>query len=79
MTWGIPFGVVVARLYHVISDWQLYFGPDAPHRPMDAIISIRSCFGGPTDLPWGLEIEAGRPGTVPGVTTYHPTFLYESL
>ncbi|MFC4056700.1 prolipoprotein diacylglyceryl transferase [Planomonospora corallina] len=137
-TWGIPFGIVGARLYHVITDWQLYFGPDAPHRPIDAILIWsdsgpgwrglgvwgavalggvgvwiacrrrgialsavadtvapavalgqavgRWCnyfnqelFGGPTDLPWGLEIEAGRPGTVPGVTTYHPTFLYESL
>ncbi|MEU4829430.1 prolipoprotein diacylglyceryl transferase [Streptosporangium sp. NPDC023615] len=137
-TWGIPFGLVGARLYHVITDWQLYFGADAPHRPIDAILiwsdsgpgwrglSIwgavalggvgvwiacrrrgialsavadtvapavavgqaigRWCnyfnqelFGGPTDLPWGLEIDAGRPGTVPGVATYHPTFLYESL
>jgi len=38
-------------------------------------------FGGPTTLPWALEvsdetaIEAGYP---PG-TTFHPTFLYESL
>ncbi|GAA3126250.1 hypothetical protein GCM10017600_48230 [Streptosporangium carneum] len=137
-TWGIPFGIVGARLYHVITDWQLYFGPDAPHRPIDAILvwgdsgpgwrglSVwgavalggvgvwiacrrrgialsavadtvapavaigqaigRWCnyfnqelFGGPTDLPWGLVIEAGRPGTVAGVATYHPTFLYESL
>ncbi|GGL29105.1 prolipoprotein diacylglyceryl transferase [Planomonospora parontospora] len=138
VTWGLPFGIVGARLYHVITDWQLYFGPDAPHRPIDAIlvwsesgpgwrglgvwggialggvgvwiacrrrgISVsavadtaapavaigqavgRWCnyfnqelFGGPTNLPWGLVIDAGRPGTVPGVTTYHPTFLYESL
>ncbi|MFI0418805.1 prolipoprotein diacylglyceryl transferase [Spongiactinospora sp. 9N601] len=136
--WGVPFGIVGGRLYHVITDWQLYFGPDAPNRPIDAILIwsesgpgwrglgiwgavalgavgvwiacrrrgitvsevadtvapavalgqaiARWCnyfnqelFGGPTDLPWGLEIEAGRPGTVPGVTTYHPTFLYESL
>jgi len=38
-------------------------------------------FGGPTNLPWGVEIkpelaaEAGHPG----VSTFHPTFLYESL
>ena len=39
-------------------------------------------FGSPTDLPWALEVErralpidAGYP---PG-TTFHPTFLYESL
>jgi prolipoprotein diacylglyceryltransferase len=22
--WGVPFGVVGARLYHVITDWQLF-------------------------------------------------------
>ena len=26
--WAVPFGIVGGRLYHVISDWQLYFGPD---------------------------------------------------
>ncbi|WP_068923055.1 prolipoprotein diacylglyceryl transferase [Planobispora rosea] len=137
-TWGIPSGIIGARLYHVITDWQLYFGPDAPHRPIDAILiwgesgpgwrglSIwgavalggvgvwiacrrrgiavsavadavapaipvgqaiarwgnyfnQELFGSPTDLPWGLEIEAGRPGTVAGAATYHPAFLYESL
>ena len=24
--WAIPFGLVGGRLYHVITDWQLYFG-----------------------------------------------------
>lgn len=38
-------------------------------------------FGGPSNLPWAVEIkpqlaaEAGHPG----VSTFHPTFLYESL
>jgi prolipoprotein diacylglyceryl transferase len=36
-------------------------------------------FGGPTDLPGGLPIDADRPGTVAGQATYHPTFPYESL
>jgi prolipoprotein diacylglyceryl transferase len=37
-------------------------------------------FGGPTDLPWGLEISPGnRPRGYLDVTTFHPTFLYESL
>jgi len=36
-------------------------------------------FGRPTDLPWGLEIDPDRPGTVAGQDTYHPTFLYELL
>ncbi|MFG1752554.1 prolipoprotein diacylglyceryl transferase [Streptosporangium sandarakinum] len=130
--WAVPFGLVGGRLYHVITDWQLYFGPDAPNRPIDALfiwngglgiwgaialgalgvwfgcrrrgISLsavadtvapgiavaqgigrwgnyfnQELFGGPTDLPWGLEIDPDRPGTIPGVSTYHPTFLYESL
>ncbi|MEO3812869.1 prolipoprotein diacylglyceryl transferase [Sphaerisporangium sp. B11E5] len=130
--WAVPFGLVGGRLYHVITDWQLYFGPNAPNRPIDALyiwhgglgiwgaialgavgvwiacrrrgISLsavadavapgiavaqaigrwgnyfnQELFGGPTTLPWGLEIDPGRPGTVPGVSTYHPAFLYESL
>ena len=24
--WAVPFGLVGGRLYHVITDWQLYFG-----------------------------------------------------
>lgn len=24
--WAVPFGIVGGRLYHVMSDWQLYFG-----------------------------------------------------
>jgi prolipoprotein diacylglyceryl transferase len=37
-------------------------------------------FGGPTSLPWGLEIDlAHRPSEYLGVETFHPTFLYESL
>lgn len=37
-------------------------------------------FGGPTDLPWGLRIDAAHlpSGFDPG-TTFHPTFLYEML
>lgn len=39
-------------------------------------------FGGPTTLPWGLEIESGNPAFpigLPDGTLFHPTFLYESL
>ena len=37
-------------------------------------------FGEPTDLPWGLEIDfANRPDQFANETTFHPTFLYESL
>ncbi|MGI8645297.1 MAG: prolipoprotein diacylglyceryl transferase family protein, partial [Nocardioides sp.] len=24
--WGVPFGLVGGRLYHVLTDWELYFG-----------------------------------------------------
>ena len=24
--WAVPFGIVGGRLYHVITDWELYFG-----------------------------------------------------
>jgi len=38
-------------------------------------------FGGPSDLPWAVEIDADHAAAAghPGVETFHPTFLYESL
>ena len=37
-------------------------------------------FGGPTDRPWGLEIDPeNRPAEHLEAETFHPTFLYESL
>jgi prolipoprotein diacylglyceryl transferase len=37
-------------------------------------------FGGPTTLPWGLEVPlAKRPSAYRSFSTFHPTFLYESL
>ena len=37
-------------------------------------------FGGPTTLPWGLDIDlAHRPTDYLDESTFHPTFLYESL
>ena len=37
-------------------------------------------FGRPTDLPWGLQIDAAhRPVGYADVVTFHPTFLYEAL
>jgi prolipoprotein diacylglyceryl transferase len=37
-------------------------------------------YGRPTDLPWGLEIDAShRPDRFMDVATFHPTFLYEAL
>ena len=37
-------------------------------------------FGSPTNLPWGVSIApADRPAVFQNFTTFHPTFLYESL
>jgi len=39
-------------------------------------------FGGPTTLPWGLQIDPASPNFpagMPADTLFHPTFLYESL
>jgi prolipoprotein diacylglyceryl transferase len=37
-------------------------------------------FGGPTTLPWGLEIDpAHRPAAYAHYATFHPTFLYELI
>ncbi|MBI3686584.1 MAG: prolipoprotein diacylglyceryl transferase [Actinobacteria bacterium] len=128
--WAVVFGLVGGRLYHVLTDPELYFGPG--RHPIDAVkvwqgglgiwgaIALggvgawigchrrgirlapfadaaapgivlaqaigrwgnyfnQELFGRPTTLPWGLEIDPGRDGTVPGAEAYHPTFLYESL
>nr|WP_082535586.1 prolipoprotein diacylglyceryl transferase [Nonomuraea pusilla] len=127
---AVIFGLIGARLYHVITDWQTYFGPRAIKEPYQALfiweggLSIwgavalggvgmwlacrrrglslsavadtvapgiafgqaiarwgnwfnQELYGGPTTLPWGLEIDQAHGGE-PGVL-YHPTFLYESL
>lgn len=37
-------------------------------------------FGGPTTLPWGIQIDAAhRPAGYASYTTFHPTFLYELI
>jgi len=131
--WAVPLGLVGGRLYHVVTDYQLYFGEGRD--PVSALyvwngglgiwgaVSLgavgayigarragirvlpvmdvlapgvllgqavgrwgnwfnQELYGRPTDLPWGLEIDPDRwpPGQSfePG-TTFHPTFLYESL
>ncbi|GAA0923856.1 prolipoprotein diacylglyceryl transferase [Nonomuraea longicatena] len=34
---AVIFGLIGGRLYHVITDWQLYFGPNAPNEPIAAL------------------------------------------
>jgi prolipoprotein diacylglyceryl transferase len=137
--WGVPAGLVGARLYHVITDHDLYFGSGDHWNPVGALevwhgglgiwgaiaggivggmfgcrrMGIRfrpmldalapalllaqvigrfgnyfnqELYGGPTKLPWGLEISpANAPKNANGLprypesTVYHPTFLYEAI
>ncbi len=130
--WAVPFGIIGGRLYHVITDHQLYFGPNgagwmATLRIWDGGLGIwgavslgalgawiaarragvllppvadaiapgiaiaqamgrwgnyfnQELFGAPTDVPWALEIDAAhRPAGYEQFSTFHPTFLYESL
>jgi prolipoprotein diacylglyceryl transferase len=87
--WGVLAGgiiavVVLTRIHHydtlgimdaiapglvlaqAIGRWGNYFNQEL--------------FGGPTRLPWGLEISPSkRPGAYRQYATFHPTFLYESL
>ena len=56
-------GVLAAQ---VLGRWGNYFNQEL--------------FGGPTSLPWGLKVdERYRPDAYAADTTFHPTFLYESL
>jgi len=81
---GVLVGVLVARRMGI----RLSVGLDvvAPALPLAQAIGRlgnwfnQELFGGPTNLPWGLEIDpARRPAEYADVATFHPTFLYESL
>ncbi|WP_110205954.1 prolipoprotein diacylglyceryl transferase [Nocardioides daejeonensis] len=58
--WAVPFGIVGARLYHVLTDWQLYFGDGAPRRPVEALYIWQGGLG-----IWGA-IALGAVGAVIG-------------
>ncbi len=129
--WAIPFGLVGARIYHVATNPEFYFGDGKD--PIQALYvwegglgiwgaigfgalgAYLGCrysgvkftsyidavapgivlaqaigrwgnyfnqelFGKPTDRPWGLEIDPlNRPVGYEQYSTFHPTFLYESL
>ena len=68
--------------------WRLGVGLDAliPGIPLAQAIGRlgnwwnQELFGGPTSLPWGVQIDAkNRPLEYVTSTTFHPTFLYELL
>lgn len=86
---GMFLGIVVGAL--VIRSRQLPLSMTmwavAPALPLAQAIGRwgnwfnQELFGRPTDLPWGLEVDADKvasAGYPPG-TLFHPTFLYESL
>lgn len=126
--WSVLGGVIGARLYHVVTDWDLFrddlaripliwkgglgipgglvgglaagwyvvrrrsldvaavLTAVAPAIPLAQSIGRwgnwwnQELFGRATTLPWALEIsEANLPNAVAAGTTFHPTFLYESL
>jgi prolipoprotein diacylglyceryl transferase len=126
--WAVLAGVIGARLYHVLTDWERFeddlgeipkiwegglgipggilagalvgvwvarrrglgtsdvMACAAPAIPLAQAIGRwgnwfnQELFGRPTDLPWALEIDDEHlPAGYPSGTTFHPTFLYESL
>ena len=126
--WAVIAGVIGSRLYHVVTDWELFrhdlaripqiwhgglgipggilFGTvaamwagkrrgikpvdlltaGAPTLPLAQAIGRwgnwfnQELFGRPTTLPWGLKLSPEKvPVGYPINTTFHPTFLYESL
>ena len=130
--WAVPAGLIGARLYHVITDNELYRGANwyqafyiwngglgipgglipgvaagawvarkrgiriptgldvvAPSLALAQAIGRWGnyfnieLFGGPTTLPWGLQVRdsiaAAQPERFGPGLTYHPTFLYESV
>ncbi|MEU8363894.1 prolipoprotein diacylglyceryl transferase [Nonomuraea sp. NPDC048882] len=51
---GVIFGLIGARLYHVIVDWQTYFGPRAVKEPYQALFIWEGGLG-----IWGAVIMGG--------------------
>lgn len=89
---GIPGGLLAGVL---VAMWAIrrrglsvggVFNAAAPAIPLAQAIGRlgnwwnQELFGRPTDLPWALEIDDAKlPAGYPSGTTFHPTFLYESL
>ncbi|MEO7370416.1 MAG: prolipoprotein diacylglyceryl transferase, partial [Ilumatobacteraceae bacterium] len=126
--WAVIAGVIGSRLYHVVTDWELFqhdliripqiwrgglgipggilFGALAGvwafrRRGIAPAVGLSAAapslalaqsigrwgnwwnqelFGRATTLPWGLRIDDDKlPAGYASGTTFHPTFLYESL
>jgi prolipoprotein diacylglyceryl transferase len=81
---GVLGGLVVLRRRHV--DIPAFLDAAAPGLLVAQAIGRignwfnQELFGGPTTLPWGLEIDPEhRPAGFEQDATFHPTFLYELL
>ena len=84
MAAGILVGVWMARRQHMNQGEVI--AAVVPGLPLAQAIGRlgnwfnQELFGSPTDLPWGLEIDAAhRPAQYLDVATFHPTFLYEAV
>jgi len=85
---GITFGVIAGCIvvYRAGASVTLMMDCVAPGLLLAQAIGRfgnywnQELFGGPTSLPWGLEIDPQhRPDRYLTSSTFHPTFLYESL
>jgi len=90
MAAGIIAGIFVARSRGI--DVKAVLDAVVPGLPLAQAIGRwgnwfnQEVFGRPTDLPWGLEIDANHRGSIPAefadveqFPTFHPTFLYEGI
>ena len=87
---GIPGGVLLGAIVAIIAckrmklDWRQVADAAAPAIPVAQAIGRlgnwfnQELYGRPTELFWGLEIDA-PPAEYPPGTLFHPTFLYEAL
>jgi prolipoprotein diacylglyceryl transferase len=76
-TWVVPFGLVGARIYHVATDWQQYFGPGMEPLRAFAIweggISIFGALAGGAVGAWlacrrsGIDLRAFADAVAPGI------------
>lgn len=88
---GIPGGIALGVVFGTYAGRQrgipvlVQMSLAAPALPLAQAIGRwgnwfnQELYGKPTDLPWALEIDAAHNGDYADGTTFHPTFLYESL
>jgi prolipoprotein diacylglyceryl transferase len=85
---GITLGALVGiwRVHRARADVPQFMNAIAPALLVAQAIGRignyfnQELFGGPTSLPWGLEIDpAFRPAGYARYSTFHPTFLYELI